>query len=85
MFLQMMWLCILWRLYPKCVDIICFSHTTDRVGEHFCTPVLDDFITAWIGMFSHSPKKQSCIGNIKQVEQWHRHIAQLGGGVSGKL
>ena len=44
-------------VYPKCMDIICFSHTIDRVGEHFCTPVLDDFITAWgLACFPIAPK-----------------------------
>ena len=35
-------------------------HMIDRVGERFCTPVLDDFITAWIAMFSHSPRAKLC-------------------------
>ena len=26
-------------VYPKLLDIQCFSHTIDRVGEHFKTPV----------------------------------------------
>ena len=43
-------------LYPNMVDIECFSHTLDRVGEHFNTPVLNEFISLWISMFSHSPK-----------------------------
>ena len=43
-------------LYPNLVDIECFSHTLDLVGEHFNTPVLNEFISLWISMFSHSPK-----------------------------
>ena len=45
-------------LYPNMVDIKCFSHTLDRVGEHFNTPVLNEFISLWVStcMFSHSPK-----------------------------
>lgn len=27
-------------VYPKALDIGCFSHTIDRVGEHFKTPIL---------------------------------------------
>ena len=34
----------------------CFSHTIDRVGEHFNIPTLSEFITSWISLFSHSPK-----------------------------
>ena len=35
-------------VYPKCMDIINFSLTIDRVGNHFSTPVLDDFISAFL-------------------------------------
>ena len=40
-------------LYPKVVDIKCFSHT---LGEHFEIPILSEFISLWISVFSHSPK-----------------------------
>ena len=43
-------------LYPDIVDIGCFSHTIDRVGENFHTPILHEFGIAWVSMFSHSPK-----------------------------
>ena len=46
-------------LYPKCVDIGCFSHTLDHVGEKFQTPVLEEFISAWISLFAHSPKNKA--------------------------
>ena len=34
----------------------CFSHTLNRVGEKFVTPILDDFVRCWISLFSRSPK-----------------------------
>ena len=43
-------------LYPYLIDIGCFSHTIDHVGEKFETPVLSEFISAWINLFAHSPK-----------------------------
>ena len=43
-------------VYPKVLDIGCFSHTIDRVGEHFKTPILSQFSTSWIMLFCHSPK-----------------------------
>lgn len=43
-------------VYPKVVDIGCFSHTIDHVGGYFKTPVLTDFTSLWISLFSHSPK-----------------------------
>ena len=43
-------------VYPKVADIGCFSHTIDNVGGHFKTPVLTDFTSWWISLFSHSPK-----------------------------
>lgn len=42
--------------YNQVIDIGCFSHTIDHVGENMKTPVLDDFSKAWIGLFSRSPK-----------------------------
>lgn len=38
------------------MDIGCFSHTLDHVGEKFHTPVLNQFAKAWIGLFTRSPK-----------------------------
>ena len=43
-------------LYPEIVDVGCFSHTLDHVGERFCTPTLNEFVTNWITLFAHSPK-----------------------------
>ena len=43
-------------VYPNAVDVTCFSHTLDRVGEHLNIPVLQEFTSSWISMFSHSPK-----------------------------
>ena len=43
-------------VYPYCLSVGCFSHTIDHVGDHFTSPVLSEFITAWISLFAHSPK-----------------------------
>ena len=43
-------------VYPKLLDVGCFSHTIDRVGQHFKTHILSEFSTSWIMLFSHSPK-----------------------------
>ena len=40
--------------YPELLDIVCFSHTIDNVGNHFEFQVLDLFARYWIGMFSRS-------------------------------
>lgn len=45
-------------VYNQMVDVGCFSHTLVQVGEHMNTPILDKFTTAWIGLFSHSPKSR---------------------------
>ena len=47
---------ILKIVYPNLLSVGCFSHTIDRVGEHFDTPKLSDFVTSWINLFSHSHK-----------------------------
>ena len=43
-------------VYPSVVDIGCFSHTLNHVGENFKTPFLTEFIHSWITLFSHSPR-----------------------------
>lgn len=43
-------------VYPNMLDIGCFSHTLDRVGEKLNTPVLEQFTKLWIALFSRSPK-----------------------------
>ena len=41
---------------PKVLDIVCFSHTLDHVGEHMKIPVLEECLNGWIGLFNRSPK-----------------------------
>ena len=43
-------------VYPSLLDVGCFSHTLDHVGDHFIVPILDDFSKAWISIFAHSSK-----------------------------
>ena len=43
-------------LYPSVLDIGCFLHTIDHVGEHFSAPTLHDFGILWVSLFSRSPK-----------------------------
>ena len=43
-------------IYTSLVDIDCFSHTLDHIGDNFKTPALTDFMHLWISLFSHSPK-----------------------------
>ena len=37
-------------IFPMVVDIGCYSHTLDLVGEKFDLPVLDEFIRLWISL-----------------------------------
>ena len=43
-------------IYNNVMDVKCFSHTLDRVGDKMTTPVLDDFMKGRISLFTHSPK-----------------------------
>ena len=38
------------------LDVRCFSHTIDHVGEHFNTPTLSAFVSSWVSLFGHTPK-----------------------------
>ena len=42
-------------VYSSILDIGCFSHTLDHVGERLRTQQLDTF-KAWVSLFVHSPK-----------------------------
>ena len=42
-------------VYPQLVDVGCFSHTLDLLGEKFSTPHLSSFTVWWVSLFSHSP------------------------------
>ena len=49
---------ILKVVFPSILDIGCFSHTLDHVGEKFLTPTLSEFMALWISLFSHSCKSK---------------------------
>lgn len=46
-------------IYPKIMDVRCFSHTLDLVGEKFKTPILSSFASYWLSLFSHSPRTKA--------------------------
>ena len=37
-------------VFPKVLDIGCFSHTLDHVGEHMKICELEEFLKGWIGL-----------------------------------
>ena len=43
-------------LYPNLVDIGCFIHTLDHVGEKMATPNLEKFMKSWVSLVSHSAR-----------------------------
>ena len=43
-------------LYPSVMNIGCFSHTVDNIGDRFAVPTLDKFMKQWETMFKHSYK-----------------------------
>lgn len=43
-------------IFPAVLDIGCYSHTLDRVGEQFKVPTLDEFGKYWVSLFAHSPR-----------------------------
>jgi len=67
-------------IYPQLIDVGCFSHTIDHVGEHFVMPNLSEFMTGWINLFSHSPKTrmiwkeltERSMGSYSATRWWSR-------------
>ena len=43
-------------MYPSLLDIGCFRHTLNNAGSKFNTPILNEFLSSWLRLFSHSPK-----------------------------
>ena len=43
-------------IYPNLLDVGCFSHALDLVGEHFHMPTLSEFGALWVSLLAHSPK-----------------------------
>ena len=43
-------------MYPKAMNVICFSPALDLVGSTFATPNLDKFMKLWPRIFQHSSK-----------------------------
>ena len=42
---------------PATIDIVCLSHPLDNGGNHFYTPVLDDFAQRCIRFFLAAAKR----------------------------
>lgn len=67
-------------LFPNLVDVTCFSHTLDRVGENFRITHASEFVSAWVSLFSHSFKarlafKEQTGINVKRLSKtrwWSR-------------
>ena len=43
-------------IFPKMLNVVCFSHTLDNVGNHLVIPTLLEFGSVWIRLFCHSYK-----------------------------
>ena len=69
-------------LYPKVLDIGCFSHTIDHVGEKFNTPVQKSSLLPGFP-FSHAVQKTSWPGNCKRIVLYVPTQTQ-GGGLAGR-
>lgn len=44
------------KVMTAVMNVGCFSHTLDRVGQQMEIPTLESFTKSWNGMFSRSPK-----------------------------
>ena len=43
-------------IFPNMLNVVCFSHTLDNVGDHFEITTLKEFGSLWIRMFRNSCK-----------------------------
>ena len=69
-------------IYPNILDVGCFPHTLDIVGEKFNTPTLNTFSSHWISLFSRSPKSKAlwkeqtgrAKGTLSKTRWWSRWV-----------
>ena len=45
-------------VFPKVVDVRCFSHAIEGIGSHFNIPTPRHFLQLWNALFGHSPAIQ---------------------------
>ncbi len=51
-------------LYPDIMDVGCLAHTIDHAhGKRFRVTTLSECVTAWINLFSRSPKATPCLAD----------------------
>ena len=43
-------------IFPKMLNVVCFSHTLDNVGSHLVIPTFLQFASIWIRLLRHSYK-----------------------------
>ena len=71
-------------VYNELLDVGCFPHTLNHMGERMNTPILHDF-SATLGLLCfHKAQNPVCCGGPKHVSQ-HLHTPQLSGGVNMRL
>lgn len=57
-------------VYPKLIDICCYSHTLNHVGEKF-NVTLSVISSLWISLFSHSHKtRKDKTGKTRWWSRW---------------
>ena len=42
--------------FPHMIDVGCYFHTIDLVGDKFRAPNIDNFIRLWVSLFAHNPR-----------------------------
>ena len=53
-------------VYNNIIDVGCFSHTLDHIGENMQTDVLMEFTTDWTTLFAHSSAARLAFKAIEQ-------------------
>lgn len=76
---------ILQVIYSQLIDVRCFSHTWNLIGEKMKIPSLNTFASLWISLFFFPiAPSQKLFGNNKQ-EGVCTHTVKQDGGVNGDI
>ena len=70
-------------MYPKTMNVICFSHALDLVEGTFQTPNLDKFMKYWFRIFHHTLYFQGKVTMARK--NWTVLQVLQVGGVSGSV
>lgn len=65
-------------IFPKMLNIVCFSHTLNNVVKHLEIPTLLEFGNLWVRLFSHSHKAKLAWQDLAEIVWRNTLVVKMG-------